>query len=161
MFAHDHRIEVRDFSGQATFAKAPSHTAASLQLTVAAKSLFLVGEDSLGARQSIEAALRQDVLETDKFPQIVFKSKTVTSERRGDGTYDVRLQGELSLHGVKRSIVVPARVSVENGSLHAIGVFEIRQTDYKITPFSFAGGTVGIKDTVTLSFDILAGQPQS
>jgi hypothetical protein len=47
-------------------------------------------------------------------------------------------------------------VSLEGDTLHAIGVFELRQTDYGITPFSFVKGTVAIKDTVTLSFDLVA-----
>jgi polyisoprenoid-binding protein YceI len=133
----------------------------SLSLTVQAKSLYLLGENDIGARQSIESALREDVLETVKYPVIVFKSRSVTSERRGDGTFDVRLTGDLTLHGVKKQITIPARVSLDNGSLHAIGVLELRQTDFKITPFSFASGTVGIRDVVTLSFDIVATQPKN
>ncbi len=155
MFAHDHRMEIRDFDGRATFARGNSG-AASLTLTVRAGSLYLLGENEIGARQSIESALREDVLETAKYPEIAFTSRSVKFERRGDGTYDVRLAGELALHGVGRPITVPARVSFEGGVLHAIGAFEIRQTDFKITPFSFVNGTVAIKDTVTISFDILA-----
>jgi hypothetical protein len=57
---------------------------------------------------------------------------------------------------VKRAITIPVRVSLDGETLHAIGVFEIRQTDFNITPFSFVNGSVGIKDVVTLSFDIVA-----
>ena len=157
MFAHDHKIEVRNFTGQATFTRAEGR-GASLDLTVQANSLYLLGENEIGARQSIESVLREDVLETAKYPEIVFKTRSVTSERRGDGTFDVRLVGELNLHGVKRAITIPVRVSLEGETLHAIGVFEIRQTDFNITPFSFVGGSVGIKDVVTLSFDLVATQ---
>jgi polyisoprenoid-binding protein YceI len=160
MFAHDHKIGVRDFAGQATFTR-DNAKGASLTLTVQASSLYLMGENDIGQRQAIESALREDVLETAKYPQIVFTSRNVTSERRGDGTFDVRLTGDLKLHGVKKQITIPARVSVENGTLHAIGVIELRQTDFKITPFSFVSGSVGIRDLVTLSFDIVATQPQS
>jgi polyisoprenoid-binding protein YceI len=160
MFAHDHKIEVRDFTGQATFTR-DSARGASLTLTVQANSLFLLGEDNIGQRQAIESTLREDVLETAKYPQIVFTSRNVTSERRGDGTFDVRLTGDLKLHGVKKQVTIPARISIEKGTLHAIGVIELRQTDYKITPFSFVSGSVGIRDLVTLSFDIVALQPQS
>ncbi len=155
MFAHDHKIEIRDFSGTATF-ESGSGKSASLDLTIKANSLYLLEEQNLGARQAIESALREEVLETAKYPEITFKTRSVTSERRGDGTYDVRLAGELRLHGVRRQMTVPARVSVKDGTLHAIGIFEIRQTDFKITPFSFTNGTVTIKDMVTLSFDIVA-----
>ena len=160
MFAHDHRIGVRDFTGQATFTR-DNAPGASLTLTVQASSLYLLGEKDIGQRQAIESALREDVLETAKYSEIVFKSRSVTSERRGDGTYDVRIVGDLKLHGVKKQITIPARVSLDNGTLHAIGVIELRQSDFKITPFSFVSGSVGIRDTVTLSFDIVATQPQT
>ncbi len=160
MFAHDHKIGVRDFTGQATFTRDNARGAA-LSLTVQANSLYLLGENDIGARQSIESALREDVLETAKYPEIVFKSRSVTSERRGDGTFDVRITGDLKLHGVTRQVTIPGRVSVDDGSLHAIGVIELRQTDFKITPFSFVSGSVGIRDVVTLSFDIIATRPQT
>jgi polyisoprenoid-binding protein YceI len=155
MFAHDHKIEVAEFSGAASFSPA-AVSAAGLELTAKAGSLHLLGETNIGERQAVEAALREDVLETAKYPDISFKTKKVTSARRGDGTWDVRLIGEMSLHGVKRPMTLPARVSLEGDTLHAIGVFEIRQTDFNITPFSFVKGTVAIKDVVTLSFDIVA-----
>ena len=158
MFAHDHKIEIRDFSGTATFERGSAGTA-SLDLMVKANSLYLLEEKSIGARQAIESALRKEVLETTKYPEITFKTRNVTSERRGDGTFDVRLVGELRLHGVRRQMTVPARVSMQDGMLHAIGIFEIRQTDFKITPFSFVNGAVTIKDMVTLSFDIVATKP--
>ena len=57
---------------------------------------------------------------------------------------------------MRKQVTIPARVSLEWQSLHAIGVFEIKQTDFDITPFSFVKGTVTIKDSVVLSFDITA-----
>lgn len=157
MFGHDHKIEIREFSGVATFprsAKGP----ATLELTVRADSLRLIDEPNIAARQAVESALREEVLETARYPEIVFKSRSVSYEKRSDGTYDARIAGELRLHGVSKPIVVPARVSLQDGTLRAIGTFDLRQTDYKITPFSFVSGTVTIKDNVTLSFDIVATQ---
>jgi polyisoprenoid-binding protein YceI len=155
MFAHDHRIEAREFSGSVTFVRQPTVSGA-LELNVVAASLFLAEPDSTGERQAIESALREDVLETAKYPTISFKTKSAVLERRGDGTYDARLTGELKLHGVKRPMTIPARIAMLSGKLRAIGVFELRQSDFNITPFSFVSGTVAIKDRLTVSFDILA-----
>ncbi|HEY4183522.1 MAG TPA: YceI family protein [Polyangia bacterium] len=155
MFGHDHKIEIGDFGGMARFAPGALATGA-LEMTVRADSLRLLEEKNVGERQAIESALREDVLETSKYPEITFKTRATSSGRRGDGTYDVRLIGELRLHGVRKQVTVPARVSFEGGALHAIGTFEIKQTDFNITPFSFVSGTVTIKDTVVLSFDIIA-----
>lgn len=155
LFGHDHKIAIRDFAGTATFDR-DSAKAASLEMKIRANSLQLINENDIGARQAVESALREDVLETATYPEIVFKSRSVSLSRRGDGTYDVRVLGDLRLHGVRRPVTVPVRVSLEAGVLHAIGIFEIRQTDFNITPFSFVNGTVTIKDQVTLSFDIIA-----
>ena len=155
LFAHDHRIEASEFSGVATFSRR-DQGAAALELTVRATSLHLIDDKSIAERAAIESALRDDVLETAKYPEIAFKSKVVTTERRGDGSYDARLTGQLLLHGVRRTVVVPARVALEGDTLHAIGVFELRQSDFKITPFSFVKGGVVIRDNVTISFDIVA-----
>lgn len=157
MFAHDHKIEAGEFSGVATFSRRNS-TLASLELTVRAPSLHLIEEKSVTDRAAIENALREDVLETARYPEISFKSHRVTSERRGDGTYDVRLTGDLRLHGVRRTMTVPARVALDPNGLHAIGVLELRQSDFNITPFSFVKGAVVIKDDVTISFDIVANR---
>jgi polyisoprenoid-binding protein YceI len=155
MFAHDHKLEFMDYSGTASF-KPGAFTTGALTLVAQASSLKLLEEKSVGEKQAVEGTLREDVLETAKYPEISFKSKKVTATRRGDGTFDVRLTGELSLHGVHRAITIPARVSLDGGTLHAIGEFEIRQTDYDITPFSFVAGTVTIKDTLAISFDFVA-----
>jgi polyisoprenoid-binding protein YceI len=157
MFSHDHQIEAGDFSGVVTFSEG-NVKRASLELTVRAGSLHLIEEKSVADRAAIENALREDVLETAKYPEMSFKSHGVTSERRGDGTYDVRLTGDLRLHGVRRTMTIPARVALEPNGLHAIGILEIRQSDFNITPFSFVKGAVVIKDDVTISFDIIANR---
>lgn len=151
---HDHTIAIGDFTGTATFIPGVMATG-KLALTVRSGSLRLL-DDTVGQGRSIEWALREDVLEVGKYPEITFKTRSTKSNRRGDGTYDVRLTGELFLHGVRKQVTIPARVSLEGGALRAIGTFEIRQSDFDITPFSFVGGIVTIKDAVFLSFDILA-----
>ena len=153
---HDHRIEIADFSGTVTVVPGAMATGA-LSLTVRAGSLHLLDDDKVGEGRTIEWTVREDVLEVTKYPEITFKTRSIKSSRRGDGTYDVRLTGELALHGVRKVVTIPARVSLESGTLRAIGTFEIKQSDFDITPFSFVGGIVTIKDTVFLSFDIVAG----
>jgi polyisoprenoid-binding protein YceI len=158
MFSHDHKVEVADFSGAAVFSPATMATA-SLDLTVQAASLHLVEEKNLGDREVIEKVMRDEVLETAKFPEISFKSRSATSIRRDDGSYDVRLIGELRLHGVRRPTTVPARIFMQSGALHAIGAFDLRQTDFAIMRFPFLNGAAVIKDIVTISFDIVATPP--
>jgi len=152
---HDHRIGIGDFSGTVTLVPGALATS-KVSLTVRAGSLHLLDDNRVGEGRAIEWTLREDVLEVTKYPEITFKSRTTKASRRGDGSYDVRLTGELALHGVRKVVTIPARVSLEGGTIHAIGTLEIRQSEFDITPFSFVGGVVTIKDAVFLSFDIVA-----
>ena len=152
---HDHRIEIADFGGTVTLVPGARATGA-LSITVRPGSLHLLDDDTVGEGRTIERTLREDVLEVTKYPEITFKTRSMKSSRRGDGTHDVRLTGELVLHGVRKVVTIPARVSLEAGTLRAIGTFELKQSDFDITPFSFVGGIVTIKDTIFLSFDIVA-----
>ena len=104
----------------------------------------------------IDAALRDHVLETRKYPTITFKSRAVKAIAREDGTFDVTVAGELDLHGVRREVTVPVTLAFQGDSLRASGTLQLRQRDFKIAPFSFAGGTVTVADRVTLSFTIVA-----
>jgi len=155
MFGHDHKFLARDFAGTIQLPSA-SPEKAVLALTVRGDSLTLVEDLSEDAHREIAAALRDVVLETAKYPEISFRSRGVTSRKNDDGSFDLKLAGDLSLHGVRRRIVIPAHVTEGAQGLRAIGALELRQSDFKIKPYAFAKGTVKVRDTVAISFDLLA-----
>jgi polyisoprenoid-binding protein YceI len=68
----------------------------------------------------------------------------------------VALSGELTLHGVTKSVPVSARVVINGSSVRATGDVSVRQSDYEIAPVSAAGGGIKLKDEVKLTFDIVA-----
>ncbi len=155
MFGHDHKIAVRDFGGVVSFNPGAPETA-SLELTVQTDSLRLLDAEVRPAdRRDIEATIL-NVLKASVYSKIVFSSTAVTAETIGDGIFDVRVAGELTMRGVRRAVTIPTQVIVRPDLLRATGSLKLRQTDYKIEPFSFAGGTVKVKDAVTLSFDLIA-----
>ena len=164
MFGHDHKLEVGDYAGEVNLVPGQPVTA-SLELSVRADSLRAVEERDDDIAAEIDAALRDHVLETRKYPTITFKSRAVKAAAREDGTFDVSLAGELDLHGVRRAVTVPVKVAFQGDTLRASGTLALRQRDFKIAPFSFAGGTVTVADRVTLSFTIVArsvmGNPPS
>jgi polyisoprenoid-binding protein YceI len=155
LFGHDHKFVTRDFAGKITLVPGTPESAA-LELTVRADALALVEDVSDDTHREIAAALREAVLETGKYPDIAFRSRSVTSKRNDDGSYAVKLTGDLVLHGVRRKITVPAQVTMTPDGVRAIGSIELRQSDFKIKPFSFAKGTVKVRDIVALSFDLVA-----
>jgi YceI-like domain len=62
----------------------------------------------------------------------------------------------LSMHGITRPQVVPARVTAGEDVLRAFGTFTILQSDYDLKLASVAGGALKVKDEVKFSFNMLA-----
>lgn len=155
-FGHDPVIGVKDFQGEALFVPGTFEDA-SLKMTINANSLRVVNDVKDKDRQEIESKMRNEVLETHKYPEIVFQSNNVSLSRLGPDRYRARVSGDLTLHGVTQNNVwISGEVNTKNDTLRTKGEFVIKQTDYKIKLVSVAGGTLKIKNEVKCSFDILA-----
>jgi polyisoprenoid-binding protein YceI len=154
-FGHNPTIAIRDFSGAADFDPATVENAA-LRLKINAGSLAVTNDISDKDRREIEQTMNQQVLETARYPEIVFESSNVSANRAGDGQYFINLVGNLSLHGVTNSQPVSAQVTVNGNMLRAHGEFSLRQTAYGIKLVSVAGGTLKLKDDLKFAFDIVA-----
>jgi len=154
-FAHDHTIAIRDFGGEAQFTYGTVEPA-SLQLTIKAGSLAVTDKVSASDRQKIETTMRDEVLELSKYPEIVFKSTGINATKTGEGQYQARISGELTLHGVTRPLTISAGLEFGDKTLRAKGTFALKQTSFNIQPVSIAGGTIKIKDELKFTFDIAA-----
>lgn len=154
MFGHDHKFYARDLAGRISFEPGRPESAA-IELTVPADALTLIEDVSDDTQREVDATLRDVVLEAGRYPQIVFRSRGVTASKNDDGSFDVKLAGDLDLHGVRRKITIPARVTEKPDGIRATGAIELRQSDFKIKPYTFARGTVKVRDVVALSFDVV------
>ena len=99
-------------------------------------------------RDAVQRTMQQQVLESDKFPEIRFESTAV----KADGAGKWLVTGNLSLHGQKKPITVEAQRQVNA----YIGQARVKQTEFGITPVSAAGGTVKVKDELKIDFLIVA-----
>ncbi len=98
-------------------------------------------------RQQVqERMLGPEVLNVAHFPRITFESTSI--EPTGSGRLIVH--GQLSLHGETHPVVVNAWTEGE----HYMGTCTFKQRQFGITPVSIAGGTVKVKDELTIEFDI-------
>lgn len=152
---HNPAISIRDFAGQIKFAP-EDLSKSSLEFLVNAESLTVQSDVSDKDRREIERTMKENVLETGRYPEIVFASTAVSGTRLGDSLYALRIQGGLSLHGVTRMQAVVAQMVPGDDSLRAYGEFSLRQTEFNIKLVSVAGGALKVKDELKLSFDILA-----
>lgn len=154
---HDHTIAIRGFTGEAMLTRGNIEPA-SLQIRIMADSLFVIDNVKDDDRLKIEHDMREKVLETAKYPEIVFKSTKVTASKRDDGGYEITIWGDLTLHGATRAVRIEAQMTLNDTALRAKGEFSLGQKDYGIKPISVAAGTVKVKNELKLSFDIVANQ---
>ncbi|HEX8144081.1 MAG TPA: YceI family protein [Pyrinomonadaceae bacterium] len=155
MFGHDPLIAIRGFGGDASFVPGTLESA-SLLMLVQADSLAVLNKVSDKDKGEMERAMRDEVLEIARYPEITFVSKSVKANPVGEGRYRIGILGSLSLHGVTRDHKIDAQLTLSGNSLRAEGEFRLRQTDYHIKPVSVAGGTLKMKDELKFKFDIRA-----
>lgn len=153
-FGHNHTIAIREFTGEA---KVTPNTIspASLQLNIKADSLAVVDKVSDKDKQEIESKMRNEVLETGQFANITFKSTNISASQTAEGQYAIQIWGDVTLHGVTKSIWFKGQMSMTGNTLRSKGAFALRQSDFKIKQVSVAGGTIKVKDELKFSFDIV------
>jgi polyisoprenoid-binding protein YceI len=153
---HSHVIAIRDFHGE-VLANPSIVGSASVRLTIIANSTAEVGKEiEEKDRPKVNQAMHEEALETSRFPEVAFRSRSVTVKEAGDHQYDASISGDLTLHGVTRPVSFPAKIRAEGNSLRASGAFTILHETYGIKRLSAAGGTIKAKDEIELSFDIVA-----
>jgi polyisoprenoid-binding protein YceI len=154
---HEHEVTAPVSSGRIE-AAAADLSRSSVTLTFRAADLRVTGKDEPPADlpKVQEAMVGPKVLDAARFDTIAFTSRTVTGRALPDGVYDLRIEGDLSLHGVTRPVTVPVRVRIApDGTLSAAGTAVVRQTDFGIKPVSVAG-VVNVKNELGLTFRVQA-----
>jgi len=154
-FGHNPKIAIRDLKGEIQFDPEQIEKS-TMHMVVRADSLTVTDNISDKDRRDIEGDMREKVLETAKYPEIVYDVSTVSVNKVDNGQSHVTLGGQLTLHGVTRTQKVPATLVVTGDILRAFGEFSLRQTDYSIKPVSAVGGGLKVKDEVKFTFDIAA-----
>jgi polyisoprenoid-binding protein YceI len=152
---HEHLVAVREFTGEAQI-NPDSIAASSLEITAKTGSMEETSSVFTDAqKQIIDKELREIVLLPDQYPEIVFKSTNVTGKATGSNQYDLKITGDLTLHGVTRPITIPTKVTVTGNELRAQGEFSISRDDFKVKATSAVHGLVRVKDSVKFTFDII------
>ena len=149
----DHHLAARDFTGQVEITP-DAITPASLRLVVKAASLQETGaEFTQPQKDIINKELREIVLHPDRYPDITFQSTNVTVKDLG--RHEVKIDGNLTLHGVTKRITIPAVVTLSGDTLRAVGEFSIDRDDFGVKATSAFHGLVRVRDTVKFEFDIV------
>jgi len=142
-FAHDHEISAPIQNGSFDQQKgAVEFTADSRKLRVLDPG---VSESDRAQIQS--RMLGPEVLDSDKFSEIRFRSTSLEKPNSGNWV----LNGDLTLHGQTHGV----KVEVQPHAGHYTGSAVLSQKDFGITPISIAGGSIKVKDQVRVEFDVI------
>jgi polyisoprenoid-binding protein YceI len=152
---HGHHLAASDFSGQVELTP-DTITPASLHLVVKAASLHETGADFTDQqKQIIDKELKEIVFHPDQYPDITFQSTNVTAKSKGADQYDVKITGNLTLHGATHPTTIPAVVTLNGDTLRAVGEFSLERDDYKVKATSAFHGLVRVSNSVKFEFDIV------
>jgi len=152
---HNPKIGIHNFNGEVDF-DAETARASGFRLSLNANSLGVLDDISDKDRREIERMMNDQVLESSKYPDIVYESPTVSVKHIEGNLYSAALVGTLSFHGVTHNQSVPARITVFDEMIRASGEFLLNQSDYGIKPISVAGGALKVKDELKFSFEMVA-----
>lgn len=104
-----------------------------------------------------DSQLRRQALETDRFPTATFsltKPIELPAEAAKGAAVKVTATGDLTLHGVTRSVQIPLQARLETDRVVLIGSLEITFADYQMEkPNSFK--VLSVADHGTLELQLL------
>jgi hypothetical protein len=98
----------------------------------------------------------ENYMESNTFPKAEFKGKIngITADQlKKPGTYDVTVEGDLTIHGVTKKVSHPGKMTVkEDGSVKAVSEFIVKPEDHNIE----IPGVVrkNIAETITVKVDM-------
>lgn len=126
--------------------------------TPTGRRVFGLADDiDQGTRKKVtDNMLGVEVLHVSKYPEarlenIALTATGKTSERK---LPEYVMEGDFTLHSTTRKISATCDLEEKNGWNHLRGKFRIRQTDYRIKPYTRALGAVGVKDELLIFGDL-------
>ncbi|HEY0108825.1 MAG TPA: YceI family protein, partial [Fibrella sp.] len=84
---------------------------------------------------TMQGHFNESYMESDKFPRAEFRGKILNLgdvNLAKDGTYNTKVSGKMTIHGVTRDVTAPGTITVKGGKLTATSKFNVRTADYGI-----------------------------
>lgn len=160
---HNHVISSRNISGSLWRGK--SLQGSGFAITVPVNALIVDDNDARAAegedfplnvteeaKQGTKTnMLRETLLDGAHYPDISISCVGL----QGDSDTPMAVAA-LRIKDQTRQVSVPVTVSSVDGRLHVKGTFDIKQTDFGITPLNVALGALLVLDTIKIKFELVA-----
>lgn len=99
----------------------------------------------------------ENYMESDNFPKATFKGTFKgfdVANFSKEGTYKVTADGDLTIHGVTKTVSIPGTIQVKNGSIVSDAKFMVATKDYNIKVPSAVGTKIAQEIEVTVHADL-------
>jgi polyisoprenoid-binding protein YceI len=126
--------------------------------TVTAGTLSVDTTSIASDKSQRDQRLRTEGLQTDSYPTASFtltQPLTIPVAATSGTSSDVTLVGDLTLHGVTKSVQIPAKAQLANGTIQVAGSISFPLSDYQMVAPNIGGFIVSIADQGTLEFVVV------
>lgn len=153
---HSHEVLAPSFEGRIVANEADlAKSTVRLSFEMAKLQVSGRGEPAEDVPKVQQKMVGAEVLDVGRFPVATFASTSVEGRQVPDGSWNLKVTGDLTLHGTTRPIVLPLRLQKTDGVLTATGQLVLKQSEFGITPVSVAG-VVKVKNELGLDYKIVA-----
>jgi len=148
---HEHWISAPIDQGSLDDSEASSR----VTFIVQARKLTVEPDKDLSAdkQAEVQRTMQEQVIESDKYPEISFRSSSV----KKTATDSWIVIGILSLHGYSNRV----SATVRRVQGRYVGRCRIKQTDFGIEPVTVGGGLVKVKNELDIEFGVADAQAGS
>jgi polyisoprenoid-binding protein YceI len=80
--------------------------------------------------------MHRDVLESARYPRIVFRAEGLEVLRRDAESAEIRLLGQLEMHGTSRPFAIPAKLEARGDRIGIASSFRVDYVDWGIVDYS-------------------------
>src|ERR1700689_732034 len=120
--AHSPKIAIRGYTANVSFV--PGTLAdARLKVVVQSSTLEVLDELREADKRELHRVMYDEVLETKRFPEVVFDSSSITADRLKENLSRVNVEGQLALHGVTNGHSFFFQVAFGADTFRSYGVF--------------------------------------
>lgn len=108
-------------------------------------------------RALMQEHFNENYMESDKMPKADFKGKISNLSEVNfakDGTYNTKVAGKLTIHGVTNDVNVPGTITVQGSTVKLKARFAVKLADYKISIPTVVADKIGKEASIMLESDL-------
>ncbi|HEY4875437.1 MAG TPA: YceI family protein [Puia sp.] len=84
-------------------------------------------------KELMQTHFNENYVESDKYPKANFTGSFSADVNKNGETTNIQITGNITLHGVTKSITTPATMQIVNGKLTAHATFTLKPEDFNIS----------------------------